>query len=232
MYQVQLDKFSGPLEKLLQLIEAKQLEITLVNLAEITADFLKYLKTLDENSKHPSVFADFVVIASRLLLIKSKALLPSLELTEEEEADIEDLEKRLKIYKEFKEASGRLHSLWKRGASSYGRELFMNLPPVFYPSENLAIGALEEKILEIIKELKGLAPEEQKVKKIVLTIEQKVKELLERFKERAEHSFQTVSKDKPKLEIIVLFLAILHLLRERLIKAEQKTQFSDIILKK
>ena len=72
-YEVKLDKFSGPLEKLLELIEEKQLEITLVNLAQVTGDFLEYLKNLDEDSKHPSILADFVVIASRLLLIKSKA---------------------------------------------------------------------------------------------------------------------------------------------------------------
>src|SRR3989344_2577941 len=138
-YQVQLDKFSGPLEKLLELIEEKQLEITLVNLAQVTGDFLEYLKTLDNESKHPSVLADFIVIASRLLLIKSKAILPSLELTEEEEADIQDLEMRLKIYKEFKEAGVILNGLWNKKASFYGRELFANLPAVFYPSKNITV---------------------------------------------------------------------------------------------
>ena len=87
-YEVKQDKFSGPLEKLLELIEAKELEITLINLAQVTGDFLEYLKALDEKSKHPSVLADFIVVASRLLLIKSKAILPSLALTEEEETDI------------------------------------------------------------------------------------------------------------------------------------------------
>src|SRR3989344_3412325 len=160
-YQVQLDKFSGPLEKLLELIEQKQLEITLVNLAQVTGDFLDYLKNLDEESKHPSVLADFVVVASRLLLIKSKAILPNLELTEEEETDIKDLELRLKIYKEFKEASVSLDKIWRQKNSSYGRELFMDLPPVFYPSPDLSVKVLEEKILELIQELKGLIPEEQ-----------------------------------------------------------------------
>jgi len=160
MYQVQLDKFSGPLEKLLELIEERQMDITLVNLAQVTGDFLEYLKNLDENSKHPSVLADFVVVASQLLLIKSKAILPSLELTEEEEGDIKDLEARLKIYQEFSakgksasgepNASGLIDVLWRRKKSSYGRELFLNLPPVFYPSKNLTIERLEKEILEQI----------------------------------------------------------------------------------
>lgn len=231
MYEVRLDKFSGPLEKLLELIEEKQLDITLVNLAKVTGDFLEYLKNLDENSKHPSVLADFVVVASRLLLIKSKAILPSLELTEEEEIDIKDLEARLKIYKEFKEASLLVQQLWKKKQPAYGRELFMNLPVVFYPSKNLSLASLESHLIELIQELKALVPEKQAVKRVVITIEQKVKELLERFKESAEQSFHNLSKDKSRLEIIMLFLAILHLIRDRIIKSEQPEKFSDIIIK-
>ncbi len=231
-YEVNLDKFSGPLDKLLELIEAKELEITLVNLAKVTGDFLGYLKALDDEAKHPSVLADFVVVASRLLLIKSKAILPSLELTEEEETDIKDLEARLKIYKEFKSASEEMKKLWNSRKSSYGRELFSNLPVVFYPSSNLTLESLEREILELIKELKGLIPEKQTVRKIIITVEMKVKELLERFKESAEHSFQSLSKEKSKIEIIMLFLAMLHLIRDRVAKAQQGGQFSDITISK
>ena len=227
-YEVKLDKFSGPLEKLLELIEARELEITLINLGKVTGDFLDYLKALDEESKHPSVLADFVVVASRLLLIKSKAILPSLELTEEEEVDIKDLESRLKIYKEFKNASQLVQNIWDKNSHSYGRELFMDLPAVFYPSQNLNLENLEKQILDLIQELKSLIPEQQNVRKIVMTIEQKVKELLERLKNQPAQSFQNLSKDKPKLEIIMLFLAILHLLRDRIIKSEQGGQFEDI----
>src|SRR3989344_4289829 len=141
-YEVKLDKFSGPLEKLLELIEARELEITLINLGKVTGDFLDYLKSLDEQSKHPSVLADFIVVASHLLLIKSKAILPSLELTEEEEVDIHDLEARLKIYKEFKNAGVIVEGLWKKAPSYHGREFFANLPVIFYPSKNITIELL------------------------------------------------------------------------------------------
>jgi len=230
-YEVKLDKFSGPLEKLLEIIETKELDITLVSLARVTGDFLDYLKNLAEQEKHPSVLADFVVVASRLLLIKSKALLPALELTPEEETDIKDLESRLKIYKEYKDASILLNRLWNQKNSAYGRELFMNLPPVFYPSENLTVQNLEQRLLELIQDLKSLIPEKQNVKKIILTVEMKIKELLKRFKEQSEHSFQTLAKEKSKLEIILLFLAILHLIRDRVATVEQTGQFSDIIVR-
>ncbi len=227
-YQVNFDKFSGPLEKLLEMIEERELEVTMVSLAQITGDFLEYLKTLDESSKHPSVLADFVVVASRLLLIKSKAILPSLELTEEEETDIKDLEQRLRIYKEFKTASELMKKTWENRRPVYGRELFSNLPVVFYPSSNLKVSSMTEKLNELLHELAALIPDKQMVKKVMMTLEMKVKEILGRLKEQAQHSFKNLSQDKPKIEIIMIFLAVLHLLRERLISADQPEQFSDI----
>ncbi len=229
-YEVKLDKFSGPLEKLLEMIEERELEITMVSLAQITGDFLEYLKTLDETSKHPSVLADFVVIASRLLLIKSKAILPSLELTEEEETDIKDLEQRLRVYKEFKVAAELMKNTWEKRQSVYGRELFSNLPVIFYPSPNLSTGSLTAKLNEILHELAALIPDKQMVRKVVMTLEHKVRELLNRLKDQAQQSFRNLSQDKPKIEIIMIFLAVLHLLRERLISAEQSEQFSDIAI--
>ncbi len=241
-YEVKLERFSGPLEKLLALIEEKKLEITTISLAEVTEDFLDYLKTLSEEARHPSVLADFVVVASRLLLIKSKTILPSLELTQEEETDIRDLETRLKIYQEFsarsknatgeKNASFELAALWRKNQSSFSRLFLMNMPPVFYPPKNLKTDDLEKAMRLILSQLQNFLPEKQTVKKIVVSVEEKIKELMERLKKEAEQGFQALTKDKPRIEVIVMFLAILHLLRERLIQAEQTGQFSDIIIRK
>ncbi len=230
-YEVKLDQFSGPLEKLLELIEEKQLEVTQLSLAAVTEDFINYLKNLADHEKHPSVLADFVVVAARLLLIKSKAILPNLELTQEEETDIRDLELRLKIYQEYKTAAIGLNQLWQKNQQSFSRQFLMNLPPVFYPPENLKTDQLEQGMRAVLNMLKSLVPEKQTVKKVVMTIEEKVKELLERLKEQAEQSFHSISENRPKLEIIVLFLAILHLLRDRLIKTDQGSQFGDIRIK-
>ena len=82
-YQVHIDRFQGPLEKLLELIEARKLEITTVNLAAVTGEFLNYLSTLGERG-NPATIADFVVVAAKLVLAKSKVLLPDLPLTAEE----------------------------------------------------------------------------------------------------------------------------------------------------
>ena len=129
-YELRIEKFSGPIEKLLELIEEKKLEITELNLAEATADFLNYIKKIE--NIEPRLLADFVVVVAKLLLIKSKALLPNLQLTEEEEKDIKDLENRLKIYRQFKPAidhikrlSEQKRILISQTLSAVGRQFFI-----------------------------------------------------------------------------------------------------------
>src|SRR4051812_15045342 len=102
MYELKIGEFSGPLEKLLELIEAQKMDVSEVSMAKVTDDFLKYLETLKDPDSAIAVFpadlrvlADFISIASRLIFLKSKYLLPGLALSDEEEADIKDLEERL-----------------------------------------------------------------------------------------------------------------------------------------
>ena len=101
LYELKLETYQGPLDKLLELVEGKKLEITKISLADVTADFLNFLKKLESEGANHSLIADFLVVASKLILIKSKVLLPALTLSEEEESDIHDLEARLKIYAEL-----------------------------------------------------------------------------------------------------------------------------------
>jgi segregation and condensation protein A len=234
-YEVKLEKFTGPLDKLLQLIEGEHLEITQINLAEVTADFLDYVKKIGEEAE-PEVLSDFLVVAAKLVLIKSKALLPTLELTKEEEGDIRNLEDRLKIYKEFKAAAQHIERLWNRGERSLSRPLLSALGEadrkIFYPPEKLSAEEITETLKRILQILKEFFPETQKVKDTVIKLEDKIQELVDRLQTVAEHSFKTLTKERPKKEMVVLFLAILHLLRERLIAVEQKEQFSDIIFRK
>ncbi|MBI2024559.1 MAG: segregation/condensation protein A [Candidatus Harrisonbacteria bacterium] len=232
-YEVKTGQFTGPLDKLLQLIEGKHLEITQVNLAEVTADFLNYIKKLGEQYS-PSILADFLVVAAKLVLIKSKVLLPMLELTKEEETEIHDLEERLKIYKEFKIAGEHLKNLWDKNRISYGRPLLLSLgdAAVFYPPPGLKVSDLSQAVRGLAAALQALIPEQQKIKTAVISIEQKIEELLNRFKESGSHSFQTLSQKKSRTEAIVLFLAVLHLLKDKIIHVEQKESFSDILIHK
>lgn len=229
MFEIKTEQFSGPLSKLLALIEEKQLEVTRVALAEVTADFLDYVKKLD--GVDADVLADFVVAASRLVLIKSKVLLPTLALTGEEESDVRDLESRLVLYREFRAAG---LTLWKRFSSapqSAARPLLFGTQPVFYPSETLDASMLRAGIGRVFAALEEFIPKDERVvKRALVTIEEKMKELIGRLGEMATQSFRTLSAKKSKSEVIALFLAVLHLVRNHGVYVSQGGQFADIII--
>ncbi len=234
-YELKLEQFSGPIEKLLELIEEKKMEITELSLAEVTADFLNYLNGLkndngEEGGIDPRILADFIVVASHLLLIKSKALLPSLQLTTEEEESIKDLQSRLNFYQQFKPAIGHLKKLWEQNHISISRPLFAGRPAVFYPAENIRVEELRKIVKEIFENFQQLSVKSQTIKSSLITLEEKIEEIMNRL--GPDLSFDKLKKEKPRSEIVVLFLALLHLLTRQLIKVEQKNKFSNIMIEK
>lgn len=232
-YELKLDKYQGPLEKLLELIEERKLAVSEISLAAVTDDFLKYLEKLSEVP--PAMLADFIVVASRLVLIKSKSLLPELPLTEEEEEDIKDLEQRLTLYKSLKEAEKHVLALHLARRHAASRPYFLhvaNLPPVFYPSANLTVPELLAAIGRVHSNLQKFALATQTIEGTLVSLEEKMREVVERMREIAESSLTTLAPTASRGELVVLFLAILHLAREQLIFLEQKGEFSDIIIRK
>ena len=238
VYELRLDQYAGPLNKLLELIEEKKLEIAEISLAEVTHDFLKYLKTLER--VEAAILAEFIAIASRLVLIKSRTLLPNLVLTEEEESEIKELETRLKLYQELKPAMKTLVLIWQKKNIAFGRPYFFSLgsgglgatSEFFYPGKELNLAALSASLQKIFETLKNLELETGTIKEKIISIEEKVKELVGRLAHEVEISFKNLSSSKSLKEIIAVFLAILHLANERLISLEQETHFSDIIIRK
>src|SRR3989344_234415 len=227
-YEFKIEKFFGPIEKLLELIEEKKMEITEVSLAEVVADFLNYLKTIEE--KEPHMLADFVVIASRLILIKSKALLPTLELNEEEKEDVKDLEERLRRYAEFKPAMVLFKKFFEANNFSVSRQFLNNHEPIFYPADNFNITNMQAAMKSIFEIFSRLAIETQKIEPELIKLEDKINEIIKKI-ESGIAKFSDVTKEKSRREIVILFLALLHLLKEQLIKVEQNEGENDIIFK-
>ncbi len=225
-----LGNFNGPLDKLLELIETKKLEITEVSLANVTADFLAYLEELKRESReeeYPSILADFLLVASKLLLIKSKALLPSLELSEEEEKDIKDFEARLKLYQELKKTQGNIKEKWNVFPVMFGRELFMTQEIVFYPPSHISVNIIHESLKTLIDQFKKVIRPEKTIKSEMINLKQKIEEIMNRITS-APISFKNLSSSGTREEIIVLFLAILHLVRQQIIDVTQKNHFDEI----
>lgn len=262
-YQLKLDNFSGPLEKLLELIEAEQLPVSDVSMARVTDGFLKYLDALktsgladaaaEERARTAGgdspeldrvrvdlrVLADFIAIASRLIFLKSKYLLPGLSLTDEEEADIKDLEERLKRYQDLKPALRYLSALWAERHTSYSRPYFLGqgkgLAPsqtVFYPGRNLNLESLTSALSRIFELFKKEELETETIREKIVTLEEKITEVLGRIQSEGDTHFKKLSGEHSRADMIVVFLAILHLAREQLVLLEQLDNFSDIMVKK
>jgi len=236
-YELKLQQFSGPLETLLELVEARKLEITQISLAEVTTDFLKYVEILKQTGGIPHrSLADFVLVASRLILIKSKSLLPDLSLTPEEEGEIKDLEHRLRLYRELRPLFKNLVTEWSRGQVAYARPYFMEIQGgtpgnVFYPGKNLSADAITDALRRILSGIERFSLETETVRETIINLEEKIQEVIRRIQEGGQMTFGKMSHDKSKAEIITIFLAILHLAREQLILLEQEDAFSDIMMK-
>lgn len=230
-FTVKLEQFEGPLDLLLELIEKQKLEITQISLAKVTDGYLEHLKqNIDISSEN---LADFLVVAARLILIKSKALLPVLELTQEEEDSITELQERLALYKKFKEISELLGARFGKRQFSFSRRGLEGIEVGFYPPENIDAGILEKTLRRILSEI----PKEQKLSeerlKEVITLEQKINELKKSLEERIATSFKTLTLNaKSKTEIIVTFLAILELFKQKIITFEQEKIFGEIKISK
>lgn len=128
--QLQLDNYSGPLELLLTLIEQQRLDITAISLAQVAEQYMTAVAALD--SPDPDTIAEFLVIGAKLLLIKTRALLPKppAELTPKDEDDVGDqLARQLSAYKRFKEAAAQLRAWEQEGRRAYTRRAAPPLPP-------------------------------------------------------------------------------------------------------
>lgn len=228
-YELKTNEFSGPLEKLLELIEAKELEITKISLAEVTADFVGYINSV--GNLDPRTLSDFVSVASKLILIKSHTLLPQLSLTTEEEGEIADLEDRLRIYREFKAAQKNIKAMWGKNVS-YSRDFLVGSVTGFSLSQELTTDDLRAIVEKLCGELTAIFPKIERGEVKLINFEEKVQELLARVRSASTSKFSEISDGRGKMEIIILFLAILHLLKDSLIKIEQKGEFEDITITK
>jgi segregation and condensation protein A len=244
-YEIKLEQFSGPLGKLLELMEEEKLAVNDVSLAKVTDGFLKYLEKFRAGGVGEErfrvdlrVLADFISVASKLIFLKSKYLLPGLALTEDEEADIKDLEERLKIYQQMKPALVHLQKIWRTSHKSYSRPYFLGKgmglaagTTFFYPGGTIDAPALNAALGKIFETVKTYAIETETIKEKIITLEEKIAEVIGRIRAEGDTYFKKLTNEKSRGEAIVVFLAILHLAREQLVLLEQMENFSDIMVK-
>lgn len=218
------------MELLLELIEKEELNITELSLAHVTDQYLEFIKN-NENIKLDNL-ADFLSVASRLILIKSRALLPMLKFTDEEEEEIKDLTRQLEEYKKFKEASAKIGKMSELKKICYSREGYAGVKSLFYPPESFNIFDFKKYFLSVLAEIPIIEKLQEEYVGEVVTLEQKINELQNSLRQRVEMSFSEITSGAAdKVEVIVSFLAMLEMIKQRIVEAEQIELFQDIKLK-
>jgi len=224
-----VEHFEGPLDLLLQLVEQEKLDISQVSLATVADQFVEYVHQSTEIKLEE--LADFLVIASKLVYLKSKLLLPDLHVEDMEEGP--DLETQLRTYKSFVDASRALDELWKSGARSFPRAkpAVIRAQASFQPPKDFTTDLMRELMLRVISRLVPLQSLPQAMIERVVTVQEKIGQLYSHIREKAKATFRTfVGTANSKQETVASFLALLELVKQRFLVVEQGTLFEDIAI--
>ena len=231
-YSISVPVFSGPLDLLLRLIEREELDITQVSLTQVTDQYLKQMTELRE--RRVEGLADFLVLAARLLLIKSQALLPKppeIGITEIDPG--EELAKQLRMYKKLKDMSEWLDSRQLQGLRTFLR---IAAPVVVAKTVDLSGVELYDLRVAMADVLSRPIEKPRSVSELVgrprITVRGSINKIAASLRRRIKVSFFALLKrghtNKTKTEIIATFLGILELARRNMVKAEQAEAFGDI----
>lgn len=224
-----LEQFEGPLDLLLQMIEQEKLDISEVSLAAIAEQFVYHIESNpDAISGHE--LADFLVVATQLLLLKSRLLVPHAEM--DDDLNPQSLETQLKLYRRFVDAARRLQTRIEQKLFLYPRQASTALmQPAFRPPTELKAEQLHASMVEVLDRLKPIIILPQSVMEKTVTLHEKMTQIQSLLKQAKGVSFRRIlSEARSKTEQIVSFLALLELVKQEEVHARQSSAFDDIIV--
>lgn len=226
--------FEGPLEVLLDLVESRKLLINDVSLATVTDEYVAKIKSMGELPLEEA--SSFIALAATLLLIKSRSLLPTLSLTQEETQSIDELQRRLAEYQIIRNAARALGAA-VRSAQAIHEGVLPPQEPVFAPDRFTNVQELKLAALRIIMEFPKAVTELPKVAvRKAISLEEMIVKLADRVSSAMRISFREFSgggksqTKEQRYDIVVSFLALLELVKQGVVRAEQGGAFDDIIL--
>jgi segregation and condensation protein A len=225
-YKVNVEHFEGPLDLLLQLVEQNELEITKISLATVAEQFVQYMQS---QAVPPEELADFLVVASKLVYLKSQLLLPDFKDQEMEEGP--DLEAQLRQYQMFVAAARQIDVIWKKDkcAYSHGLSPMRHREVKFLPPTNADAQIMSDIMKRVIARIEPIVRLPKAAVKRAISLHERIRDLFSKIKEHAQMSFRTFLKGaKHKEEAIVSFLALLELVRQQFVTVDQKDLFNDI----
>ena len=230
MYTVKIEKFEGPLELLLELIEKERLDISDISLAEITDKFVAYFSRFQE--KDPAYLADFLVIAAKLILIKSKTLLPSFVVSAEEEQELTELKDKLVQYQRIRAAAHAIGAREREQHIAYHKPSDLRHVRVFAPPTDITARTLYQLFYALMQSLKQEEKLEEKRIACIVSFEERIQDIRMRIEQGFAMNFSAVADPRSKVNMIVSFLALLELVRQKFCAAEQECVFGEIKLAK
>lgn len=225
-FSIKTEVFEGPLELLLDLVERRKLLINDISLAAVTDEYMRQVSEMQELSL-PNT-AQFITLAATLLLVKSKSLLPVLELTEEEESSIEDLEERLRYYQIIRDASVILQDNFGKKIL-YAPQFTPAKEPLFVPDQYCDLSSLREAMFDVLRDLpQKTSPAKAQVKTII-SLEDMMTRLQNRIANQLQVRFSELHVGETEKKVIIVgFLAILELFKQGNLLIKQDSLFSDM----
>ncbi len=229
-YTIQTELYAGPLDLLLDLIERAELDITRLALAQVTDQYLAYMRNLGD--RDAAEVSAFLVIAARLVQIKSAALLPrppSIEPGAEEVDSAEALAQQLILYRRFKQLAGWIENRHNAGLRTYLRIA----APTFKVEAKLDLTGVTLRDLtraawQVLANKNALPLLSQVVNMPRITIRDRIRSVLALLREGGAPTFYQLLQSRNRLEVVVTFLAMLELIKQHVIDANQEQLFAEI----
>jgi len=198
-------------------------------LADVTEQFIQYLEEVEE--RYPHELADFLTIATRLLLLKSQALMPYLQVDEEE--DLGDLEVQLKMYRKYVDAMRGIEDLLAAGKVLHPRKAFKSQEVVFRPPEGVGPDQLREYFVDVLQSLEPIVRIPRSAVEKVVSLREKFTQIHDLLKNNATLVFaELMSENADRAEVVVTFLALLELVKQQSIYVRQETPLAEIVIER
>lgn len=224
MRDVNVQAFNGPLDLLLQLIEQDRLDISQVSLAQVTEQYIAELQQLQELPVEE--LAEFLVVAAKLLVIKSRLLVPGA--AAEDDAGF-DLERQLKMYQAFVRAAGTVKTMYNRHRVAWPRDGWSTIDPIFNPPERLTVDEMRDLYAGVLIGIEPIVKLPRTVMVRTINIRQKIDQIKNHLLSLPATSFHDLLRlAASRTEMIVTFLAVLELVKQRSVSVQQSNHFHDI----
>lgn len=222
------EEFEGPLDLLLQLVEREELDISEVSLSKVADQYVAHVNSA-KGKIPPEELADFLVIAAKLVFMKSRLIMPSIADEEFEEGP--DLASQLRLYHKFMHAAQRLDECWNANRISFprARRVVRSLDVAFAPPAGISVSGMHGAMKQIIARLTPVVKLPEAAVKRAVRIQDKIAEFAKKLRSKTKLTFSHFVKGaKDKHERVVSFLALLELVKQRVVSVNQDDLFEDI----